>query len=121
MVGGCLNQSVWNYLTNRKWEYGIGDYDIFYWDNDLSESKENEIKQKVLKMFSNLKCKFDVVNQARVHKWFSDYFGIEMPGYKSLEHAVSSAPSTVTCIVVTGINGEYKIIAPNGSFLYLLY
>ena len=32
IVSGCLVQTVWNVLTARPVDYGIDDYDIFYFD-----------------------------------------------------------------------------------------
>jgi hypothetical protein len=36
IVSGCLVQTVWNVLTGRPVDYGIDDYDIFYFDPDPS-------------------------------------------------------------------------------------
>jgi hypothetical protein len=36
IVSGCLVQTVWNVLTARAVDYGIDDYDIFYFDADTS-------------------------------------------------------------------------------------
>jgi hypothetical protein len=36
IVAGCLVQTVWNVLTARPVDYGIDDYDIFYFDPDTS-------------------------------------------------------------------------------------
>ena len=38
LVSGALFQTVWNRLTNRPLDYGIRDYDIFYFDADTSKS-----------------------------------------------------------------------------------
>src|SRR5665213_263005 len=32
IVSGCLVQTAWNALTNRAVDYGIADYDVFYFD-----------------------------------------------------------------------------------------
>jgi hypothetical protein len=34
IVSGCLVQTVWNVLTQRAVDYGIDDYDVFYFDPD---------------------------------------------------------------------------------------
>src|SRR3977135_712148 len=36
IVSGCLVQTVWNALTGRTVDYGISDYDVFYFDSDTS-------------------------------------------------------------------------------------
>jgi hypothetical protein len=32
IVSGCLVQTAWNVLTNRAVDYGVDDYDVFYFD-----------------------------------------------------------------------------------------
>ena len=37
LTAGCLFQSFWNQISGRSPEWGIKDYDVFYFDNsDLS-------------------------------------------------------------------------------------
>src|SRR5204863_10143351 len=43
LVSGCLVQTVWNVLTRRAVDYGINDYDVFYFDPDTSWEAEDEI------------------------------------------------------------------------------
>ncbi len=114
LVGGCVNQTIWNFLTDRNWDYGINDYDLFYWDNDLSEDKEKAIQENVVRQLSKLNCEFDVVNQARVYEWFNDYFGVSIPKYIDIENSIATLPSTVTCIGVTKINNKLTTYAPFG-------
>lgn len=46
LVSGCLVQTVWNVLTGRAVDYGIADYDIFYFDRDTSwEAEDNVIRR----------------------------------------------------------------------------
>lgn len=114
LVGGCINQTIWNHLTSRAYEHGIGDYDIFYWNDNLSESKEKEIQEIVVSQLKDLNCRFDVVNQARVHKWFTSYFGKKMKPYNSLEQAIESLPSTVTCVGITNDECGIRVFSPFG-------
>ena len=43
IVSGCLVQTVWNALTHRAVDYGIVDYDVFYFDPDTSWEAEDAI------------------------------------------------------------------------------
>ena len=43
IVSGCLVQSAWNVLTGRAVDYGISDYDIFYFDPDTSWQAEDAV------------------------------------------------------------------------------
>ena len=114
LVAGCLNQTIWNQLTQREILEGIGDYDLVYFDNDLSYEKEDQIIKKVQKKYSKLNLKIDVKNQARVHLWIKEKWGINMQPLVSVEDAVASWPVTVACIGVRKEKEEYQIMAPYG-------
>ena len=43
LVSGCLVQTVWNVLTHRDVDYGISDYDVFYFDSDTSWEAEDGV------------------------------------------------------------------------------
>ena len=43
LVSGCLVQTVWNVLTKRAVDYGINDYDVFYFDPDTSWEAEDKV------------------------------------------------------------------------------
>ncbi|MBD3366257.1 hypothetical protein GF360_02835 [candidate division WWE3 bacterium] len=114
IAAGCVNQTVWNHLTNRKITHGIGDYDIVYWDDDISKEAELRIQREIKDQFPDLAENLDIVNEARVHLWFEEDFGQKIEQYKSLEHAISTWPTTITCIGITKRNGEFSVVAPYG-------
>src|SRR5258708_31570341 len=41
IVAGCLCQTAWNAQTGRALYYGIDDYDVFYFDPDVSFEAED--------------------------------------------------------------------------------
>jgi hypothetical protein len=43
IVAGCLTQTIWNVQTGRTHGYGIGDYDVFYFDPDRSWDAEDRV------------------------------------------------------------------------------
>ncbi len=114
LVSGCLNQTIWNQLTNRKIENGIKDYDLIYFDPDISIDKENKIKKLVTEKFADLKINLDVVNQARVHLWIEKDWGLKMRPLISSEDGVASWPITVSCVGVKKTDDAYIIMAPYG-------
>lgn len=112
---GCINQTVWNHLTNKEITQGIGDYDLVYWDDHYSREKEVTLENKLSQNFSHLNFnKLDVTNEAGVHTWFHEKFGQKIEKYKNLEHSISTWPSTATCIGVTKRNNNYFVVAPYG-------
>lgn len=112
---GCVNQTVWNYLTDRDITYSIGDYDVVYWDDDYTREKEVSLENSLLKQFKHLGMKkIDLTNQAGVHKWFHKKFGKKIDQYLCLEHAISTWPATVTCVGVTKKDKKVSVFAPYG-------
>jgi uncharacterized protein len=82
VVSGAVYQTVWNSLTGRDPDFGIKDYDLFYFDgSDLSyEAEDVEIKRAAAAYPAELSSKVEVRNQARVHLWFEAHFG-EAPAF----------------------------------------
>src|SRR6478609_5515788 len=70
LVSGCLVQTVWNVLTGRAVDYGINDYDVFYFDPDTSWEAEEAVIRDVHDAFANLGVTVEIRNQARVHLWY---------------------------------------------------
>src|SRR5258708_20584972 len=66
IVSGCLVQSVWNVLTARAFDYGIDDYDIFYFDLDNSWQPEAAVIRKLQARLAKPRVKFAARNPARV-------------------------------------------------------
>ncbi|PKL74227.1 MAG: hypothetical protein CVV27_21595, partial [Candidatus Melainabacteria bacterium HGW-Melainabacteria-1] len=94
LAAGCVVQTVWNQLTGRPLTYGICDHDIVYFDTELSLEQENTWQQILTHNFPTLKL--DVKNQARVHFWFPQKFGISIPPFESVNAAMCSWPTTAT-------------------------
>ncbi|MNP62011.1 hypothetical protein D3C76_1572500 [compost metagenome] len=57
----------------------------------------------------------DIKNQARVHLWYEDRFGVKLQPYPSLEAAIDSWPTTVTSLGARlDGSGDWHIYAPFG-------
>ncbi len=56
LVSGCLVQTVWNGLTNRALDYGINDYDVFYFDPDISWQAEDAVIRQLQNAFAGSRC-----------------------------------------------------------------
>lgn len=79
LVSGALFQTVWNVITGRDPQYGIRDYDIFYFDKDTSYEAEDSAIKRATALFSDLDAKIELRNQARVHLWYPEKFGMPYP------------------------------------------
>ncbi len=110
---GCINQTVFNYYHGYDLNYGINDYDIVYYDNDTSYEAEDKIIKLINSKVKN-NIKLDIKNQARVHIWFYEKYGIKRSPYRDVYDAIGRWTSTVTCIGVRLYNNRFYVYAPYG-------
>jgi hypothetical protein len=79
IVAGCLVQTAWNVLTKRAVDYGIADYDIFYFDPDTSWQAEDTVIRTLQGLFAKTGAGVEVRNQARVHLWYPQKHRLPYP------------------------------------------
>lgn len=113
--GGCIAQTVWNVAHANPAATGIEDFDIAYFDADLSVRAENEAVACVRDLLSDLPLRPDVKNQARVHLWYASRFGYEILPYSSCEDALATWPTTAAAIGVRRVDGTLLVEAPFGT------
>jgi len=76
VFSGAVYQSVWNAVTGRPAGYGVRDYDLGYFDPDVSWDAEDVVIKRVAAAFDQpFRDMVEVRNQARVHLWFEGKFG----------------------------------------------
>eukprot|EP01035_Chromulina_nebulosa_P044170 gene44170-59804_t len=75
IVAGCLTQTAWNVLSGRSVDYGINDYDVFYFDQDLSWEAEDRVIAGFRACADLTGARIEVRNQARVHLWYPEKHG----------------------------------------------
>lgn len=81
---GAIYNSVWNILTGRPVLTGINDADVVYFDDsDLSYAAEDRVIRRAADHFRDLPVPVQVRNQARVHLWFPERFGMAYPQLRS--------------------------------------
>ena len=115
LVSGCLFQTVWNVLSGHEPTRGIRDYDFFYFDDgDLSWEAEDAVIRRAADVFAGCGGALEVRNEARVHLWYEDHFGVPCPPYASTEAAIDSFAATACCVGVRLAAGRHHVYAPHG-------
>jgi hypothetical protein len=112
LTAGCLFQAVWNRSGDRPVASGVNDYDVFYFDEDLSWEAENAVIVAADALFRDLGVKVELRNQARVHLWFKDRFGGDYPPLHSAKEGIDRFLISCTCIGLDIDSGE--LYAPYG-------
>jgi uncharacterized protein len=116
LVAGCLYQTVWNVVTGQPPEAGILDYDLAYFDDsDLSWEAEDVVIRSGQRFFAGLPAPVQIRNQARVHLWYEQKFGLPCLPHRSPEGAIDSFEATTACLGVrVEPGGRWRIYAPHG-------
>lgn len=116
VTAGCLFQTVWNVVTDRRPTSGIKDYDVFYFDRrDLSWEAEDAVIKTADEAFAGLPVEVEVRNEARVHLWYEQKFGVACAPYTSTEAAIDSFAATTCCLGVRlEQGGRWRVYAPHG-------
>ncbi|GAA5040339.1 nucleotidyltransferase family protein [Streptomyces siamensis] len=116
VTAGCLFQTVWNVVTDRDPTHGIRDYDLFYFDDgDLSWEAEDAVIEAGRTVFAGLPARVEIRNEARVHLWYEQKFGVPCPPYESTEAAIDSFAATTCCLGVRPEpGGDWRVYAPHG-------
>ncbi|WP_416976851.1 nucleotidyltransferase family protein [Streptomyces sp. T028] len=116
LTAGCLFQTVWNVVTDRPPQAGIKDYDLFYFDDtDLSWDAEDAVIRTGREVFDGLPAEVEIRNEARVHLWYEEKFGVPCAPYASTEAAIDSFAATTCCLGVRlEPDDRWRVYAPHG-------
>lgn len=114
IVSGCLVQTAWNVLTKRAVDYGINDYDVFYFDPETSWQAENEVILKLQNRLAHLGVKIEARNQARVHLWYPEKHGLPYPALHCSADGIDRFLTRNTRVGIRRIQHGHDVYAPNG-------
>ena len=114
IVSGCLVQTAWNVQTLRALDYGIADYDVFYFDPDTSWQAEDAVIRKLQRRLASLDVLIEVRNQARVHLWYPQKHGLPYPALHSSAQGIDRFLTKNTQVGIRRTQAGHDVYAPNG-------
>jgi len=113
LTAGCLFQTAWNQISGQPPDWGVKDYDIFYFDPaDLSWEAEDAVIRQTESLLTDLNVTIEVKNQARVHLWYQNRFNAAYPQLSSSRDGIDRYLVACTCIGIDVATGE--LYAPYG-------
>lgn len=112
IVAGCLTQTIWNLQTGHAHGYGIGDYDVFYFDPDLSWEAEDRVIARMRPVAERLGLAVEVRNQARVHLWYTTKHGTPYPSLSRSTDGIDHFLTRCTQIGIRRTRSGDDIYAP---------
>lgn len=116
LTGGATFQNVWNAVTAQAPGHGIKDYDVFYFDPDTSWEAEDVVIRRVAELCAGLPASIEVRNQARVHLWYEERFGVPATPFTSAHEGIDHFAATTCCLGVRNGPGGFELHAPYGLY-----
>lgn len=118
LVSGAIYCNVWNHLTGRPTDYGVKDYDVFYFDADTGYEAEDRIIKRLTPRFA-ADPPVEIRNQARVPLWYRQKFGRDYPAVADCKQAIDRFACTTHCVAARLIGpsqteDDLDIYAPFG-------
>ena len=114
LVSGALFQTVWNVKTGRDPQFGIKDYDICYFDPDTSYEAEDRAIRAARATFAEVKSDIEVRNQARVHLWYEEKFGMPYPALTRATDGIDRFLMHAAQVGICRTHDGYDVYAPRG-------
>jgi hypothetical protein len=101
-------------LTGRTVDYGINDYDIFYFDPDTSWAAEDAVILKLQHRLAWSGVAIEVRNQARVHLWYPEKHSLPYPPLAASTEGIDRFLTKNTQVGIRRTQHGYHVYAPNG-------
>ena len=115
LTAGALFQTVWNALTGRPPGTGIRDADFFYFDPDTSWAAEDAVIRAGAQLFADLTVPVEIRNEARVHLWYEQKFGVSARPFRDCADAIDSFAAICCCYGIRVDDaGAVEVYAPHG-------
>ncbi|WP_016833277.1 nucleotidyltransferase family protein [Herbaspirillum lusitanum] len=111
---GAIRNTVWNRLHGFPSVVSCSDVDLIYFSSGNEQSKSDEALQESLNRMAP-SVYWEVTNQALVHRWYEQEFGLQILPLTSSEDGVGTWPETATAVGVRlEYDGRLTVAAPCG-------
>lgn len=112
---GVIRDLVWEQRFGKA-APGIqpGDVDVAFFDGgDLRRARDELIESELHRRRPDVA--WDAKNQAAVHVWCPERFGVQVPPFASVPEAVATWPEYAVCVAARlTSSGAIKVCAPHG-------
>ena len=111
---GVIRNLVWDRLHSLERLTSLKDVDLVFFDStSLEREREEEVQAALAASAPDIP--WDAKNQAAVHLWYPDVFGVAVEPLTSSADAVATWPETATSIAVRLLPDEtLRVVAPFG-------
>ena len=110
---GAIRSLVWDTLHEFDQRSAVEDMDVVYFDAKAAPEQDAELENRLHSAMPGFR--WEVTNQAGVHRWFSAALGQVVPPLASLEEGVATWPEFATCVgVYLNEDDSLGVVAPHG-------
>jgi hypothetical protein len=110
IAAGAIRDAVWDAVMGHRQEERSSDVDVVYFD---AFEAERDWSQLLARELPNVR--WEVTNQATIHRWQSQVLGRPVQAYLCVSAAVRVWPETATAVAIRLTEGEqFEIVAPCG-------
>ena len=114
IAAGAIRDAVWDDLHGRPLTTPPRDLDLGFFDpGDLTPERDAEVEAALRERAPDLP--WDAKNQAAVHLWYPQRFGIDVEPFRTTAEAVATFPETASCVGARLLpDDEILVVAPFG-------
>jgi hypothetical protein len=110
---GAVRSLVWDALHGFERRTVVKDMDLVYFDADAEPENDVELEKRLRSAMPEVR--WEVTNQAGVHRWFARDLGQAVPPIKSLADGIATWPEFATCVgVFLNWDESLGVVAPHG-------
>lgn len=111
---GAIRDAVWDALHDRPPIATPRDIDLGFFDpSDLTGDRDQAVEAELLARAPGLP--WEATNQAAVHLWYPQRFGVAVPRFRSCAEAVATFPEIASCVGVRLLaDDDMLVVAPHG-------
>ncbi|WP_307654358.1 nucleotidyltransferase family protein [Variovorax paradoxus] len=111
---GAIRSLVWDTLHEFDQRSTVEeDMDVVYFDAGAGPGQDADLENRLHSAMPSFR--WEVTNQAQVHRWFAAALGQVVPPLASLEEGVATWPEFATCVgVYLNEDESLGVVAPHG-------
>jgi uncharacterized protein len=111
---GAIRDAVWDSMHGRLPTSMPRDVDLAFFDpDDLGPERERAVEEAL--RARALRLPWEARNQAGVHLWYPQRFGVDVPPFRSSAEAIATFPEVATCVGVRLLSDDdLLVVAPYG-------
>jgi len=99
-------QQNWNQQSGKPDLWDVNDFDVFYFDEEVSSEAENRVIEQVSERLGPLLSRVDIRKQAHLHLWYEERCGSSILRFNSSRDGIDRFLITCTSVGIEVSTGN---------------